>query len=78
MSLICYEFTIFIVTNMPLICGVDSLNPRGHYISGISPGQLNALRTTFERMIDVDTAAAALSKAQTFCVNDGSFSSPLS
>jgi hypothetical protein len=43
----------------------------------MGPGQLNALRTAFERMIDLDTATAALSEAQTFCANDGSFSSPL-
>jgi hypothetical protein len=40
-------------------------------------GQLNALRSAFERMIDVDTVAEALSEAQTFCVKVGSFSSPL-
>jgi hypothetical protein len=28
-------------------------------------------------MTDIDTAAEALSEAQTFCVNVGSFSSPL-
>jgi hypothetical protein len=39
-------------------------------------GQLNVLRTAFERMIDVDTAAEALSEAQTFCVKASSFSSP--
>jgi hypothetical protein len=48
MSLICYEFTIFVVTNMSLICIADALNPRGHYVSGMGPSQLNALRTTFE------------------------------
>jgi hypothetical protein len=42
------------------------------------PGQLNALRTTFERMIDLDTATIALSEVQTFFfVKIGSFSSPL-
>jgi hypothetical protein len=40
-------------------------------------GQLNALRTAFERMTNLDTAAAALSEAQTFCAKVGSFSSPL-
>jgi hypothetical protein len=40
-------------------------------------GQLNALRTAFERMIDLNTTAAALSEAQTFCANNSSFSSPL-
>jgi hypothetical protein len=39
--------------------------------------QLNALRTAFERMTDLDTATAALSEAQFFCANAGSFSSPL-
>jgi hypothetical protein len=43
----------------------------------MGPGQLNALRTAFERMTDFDTATAALSKAQTFCINVSSFSSPL-
>jgi hypothetical protein len=76
MSLICYEFTIFIFTNMSLICAAGTLNPRGYYVSGMGPGQLNALRTAFERMTDLDTAAA-LSEAQTFCANAGSFSSPL-
>jgi hypothetical protein len=77
MSLICYEFTIFIVTNMSLICIVGTLNSRGHYISGMGPSQLNALRTTFERMTDFDTMAATLSEMQTFCAKAGSFSSPL-
>jgi hypothetical protein len=63
MSLIYYKFTIFIVTNMSLICTTDALNPRAHYVSGMSPGQLNALRTAFERMTDLDTAAAALLEA---------------
>jgi hypothetical protein len=43
----------------------------------MGPGQLNALRTAFERMTDLDTAVATLSGTQTFCVNAGSFSSPL-
>jgi hypothetical protein len=77
MSPICYEFTLFVVSNMSLICAADALNPRGHYVSGMSTGQLNALRIAFERMTDLDTAAAALSKAQTICVKAGSFSSPL-
>jgi hypothetical protein len=77
MSLICYEFTIFVVTNMSLICTAGALNPRGHYVSGMGPGQLNALRTTIERMTDLDIVAVALSEAQTFCVKAGSFSSPL-
>jgi hypothetical protein len=77
MSLIYYKFTIFVVTNMSLICTTGALNPRAHYVSGMSPGQLNALRTAFERMTDLDTAAAALSEAQTFCAKVGSFSSPL-
>jgi hypothetical protein len=51
MSLICYEFTIFVVTNMSLICTTGALNPRGHYVSGMGPGQLNTLRNAFERMI---------------------------
>jgi hypothetical protein len=40
-------------------------------------GQLNALRTAFERMTDFDIAAEALLEAQTFCVKTDSFSSPL-
>jgi hypothetical protein len=63
MSLICYGFTIFIVTNMSLICTAGALNPRDHYVSGMGPSQLNALITAFERMTDLDTAAAALSDA---------------
>jgi hypothetical protein len=74
MSPICYEFTIFIVTNMALICTADTLNPRVHYVSGMGPGQLNALRTAFERMTNLDITAAALSEAQIFCANAGSFS----
>jgi hypothetical protein len=58
------------------ICVAGTLNPRGHYISDMGTGQLNALRSAFERMTDVDTAAEALSEAQTFCVKVGSFSSP--
>jgi hypothetical protein len=77
MSLICYEFTIFVVTNISLICTAGALNPRGHYVSNMGSGQLNALRTAFERMTDLDTAAAALSEVQTFCAKTGSFSSPL-
>jgi hypothetical protein len=73
MSLICYEFIILVVTNMSLICTARTLNPRGHYVSGMDPGQLNALRTAFERMTDLDIAAAALSEVQTFCANAGSF-----
>jgi hypothetical protein len=76
MSLICYEFTIFVVTNISLICTVGALNPCGNYVSGMGPGQLNALRTVFERMINLDTVAA-LSEAQFFCVKTGSFLSPL-
>jgi hypothetical protein len=60
MSHICYEFTIFVVTNMSLICTAGALNPRDHYIFGMGPDQLNALRTAFERMIDLDTAIATL------------------
>jgi hypothetical protein len=63
MSLICYEFTIFVVTNMSLICTAGALNPRDHYVSGMSLDQLNVLRTAFERMTDLDTAAAAPSEA---------------
>jgi hypothetical protein len=76
MSLICYEFTIFVVTNMSLICIAGALNPRGHYVSGMGTGQLNTLRTTFERMTDLDTTTVALSEAQTFCAKAGFFSSP--
>jgi hypothetical protein len=77
MSLICYEFTIFVVTIMSLICTADTLNPRDHYVSGMGTGQLNALRTAFERMTDLNTVAAALSEPQTFYTKTGSFSSPL-
>jgi hypothetical protein len=49
----------------------------GHSESGMGLGQLNALTTAFERMTDLDTAAAALSEAQTFCAKAGSFSSPI-
>jgi hypothetical protein len=35
---------------------------------------LNALRIAFERMTDLDITAAALSEAQIFCANAGSFS----
>jgi hypothetical protein len=77
MSIICYKFTIFFITNISLICAADALNPCGHYVSGMGPGQLNALRTAFERMTDLDTATVALSEAQTFCSKVGSFSSPL-
>jgi hypothetical protein len=77
MSLICYEFTIFVVTNMSLICTTGALNPRGHYVSGMGPGQLNTLRNAFERMTYLDTAASSLSEAQTFCVNAGSFLSSI-
>jgi hypothetical protein len=77
MSLICYEFTIFVVTNMSLICTAGALNPCAHYVSSMGPGQLNTLRTAFERMTDLDTAAVALSEAQTFYAKIGSFSSPL-
>jgi hypothetical protein len=76
MSSICYEFTIFVVSNMSLICAAGALNPRGHYVSGMGTGQLNALRIAFGRMTDLHTAAA-LSEAQTFCAKVGSFSSPL-
>jgi hypothetical protein len=76
MSLICYEFTIFIVTNISLICTTGALNPRDHYVSGMSPSQLNALRTAFEIMTDLDTSPTTLCEAQTFCVKAGSFSSP--
>jgi hypothetical protein len=62
---------------MYLICVAGSLNPRGHYISGMGTDQLNALRSAFERMTNVDTAAEALSEVQTLCVKVGSFSSPL-
>jgi hypothetical protein len=77
MPLIYFEFTIFVVTNMSLICTTSALNPLGHYVSGMGTGQLNTLRTGFERMTDLDTMAITLSKAQTFCAKVGSFSSPL-
>jgi hypothetical protein len=59
------------------ICVADALNSRGHYISGMGTAQLNALRTAFQIMTNVDTAAESLSEAQTFCVKVVSFSSPL-
>jgi hypothetical protein len=62
---------------MSLICTVGTLNPRDHYVSGMRPDQLNALRTAFERMTDLGTAAATLLEAQTFCAEASSFSSPL-
>jgi hypothetical protein len=77
MSLICYEFTIFVVTNMSLICTTSALNPLGHYVSSMGTGQLNTLRAGFERMTDLDTTAITLSEAQIFCAKVGSFSSPL-
>jgi Na+-translocating ferredoxin:NAD+ oxidoreductase RnfD subunit len=77
MSLICYEFTIFVFINMSLICTAGALNSRGHYVSGMGTDQLNALRIVFERMTNLDTAVAALSEAQTFYANASSFSSPL-
>jgi hypothetical protein len=77
MSPICYEFTIFVLTNMNLICLAGTLNPRAHYISSMGTNQPNSLRTAFERMIDLDTVAEALSEVQTFCVKASSFSSPL-
>jgi hypothetical protein len=49
MSIIYYEFTIFVVTNMSLICAAGTLNPHGHYVFGMGPSQLNALRTAFKR-----------------------------
>jgi nucleoside phosphorylase len=77
MSLICYEFTIFIVTNMSLMCTIGTLNPRAHYVSGMGLDQLNALRNAFERIINLDTAVAVLSEAQTFYANASFFSSPI-
>jgi hypothetical protein len=77
MSLIYYEFTIFVVTNMSLICTAGALNPCAHYVFSMDHGQLNALRTAFERMIDLDTVAVALSEAQTLYAKIGYFSSPL-
>jgi hypothetical protein len=62
---------------MSLICAAGALNPRDHYVFGMGSGQLNALRTAFERMTDLDTAATTLLEMQTFCVKAGSFSSPL-
>jgi hypothetical protein len=77
MSPICYEFTIFIVTNMSLIYRADTLNACAHYVSCMGTGQLNALRTVFKRMTDLNTVTKALSEVQTFCVKAGSFSSTL-
>jgi hypothetical protein len=48
---------------MSLICVAGALNSRGHYVSGIGTGQLNALRIAFERMTDLDTAATSLLEA---------------
>jgi hypothetical protein len=62
---------------MSLMCTMGTLNPRAHYVSGMGLDQLNALRTVFERMIDLDTAATVLSEAQTFCAKASFFSSPL-
>jgi hypothetical protein len=62
---------------MFLIYAAGALNPRGNYVSGMDTGQLNALRTAFERMTDVDTAAEALSEVQIFHTKAGSFSNPL-
>jgi hypothetical protein len=62
---------------MSPIYAAGALNPRGHYVSGMGTGQLNALRTAFERMTGVDTAVEALSEVQTFHVKTGSFSSLL-
>jgi hypothetical protein len=59
-------------------CAVGALNQRGHYVSSMGTGQLNALRTAFERMTDVDIMTKALLEVQTFfCTNAGYFSSPL-
>jgi hypothetical protein len=57
---ICYEFTIFVVTNMSPIRAAGALNPHAHYVSGMGTGQLNASRTAFKRMTDLDTTAEAL------------------
>jgi len=40
-------------------------------------GQINCLREAFERMTDIDSAAAALSEAQIFRTKSGSFASEL-
>jgi hypothetical protein len=48
---------------MSLICAAGALNSRGHYVSGMGTGQLNALRIAFERMTDLDTAATTLLEA---------------
>jgi hypothetical protein len=61
---------------MSLMCTIGTLNPRAHYVSGMGLDQLNALRTVFERMIDLDTAATVLSEAQTFCANASFFFKP--
>jgi hypothetical protein len=58
------------------IYATGALNPRGHYVSGMGTGQLNALRTAFERMTDVDIAAEAMLEVQTFHAKSGSFSTP--
>jgi hypothetical protein len=55
------------------ICVAGALNSHGHYIFGMGTGQLNVLRSVFERMTDVDTAAEALSESQTFCAKNDSF-----
>jgi hypothetical protein len=72
-----YSLLLICLSYVQQICIAGALNPRAHYISGIGPGQLNVLRTAFERMTDFDTAAVALSEAQIFCAKTDSFSSPL-
>jgi phage gp37-like protein len=62
---------------MLLIYAPGALNPRAHYVSSMSTGQLNDLRTAFERMTYLDTVVETLSEAQTFCMNASSFLSPL-
>jgi hypothetical protein len=51
------------VTNISLICAAGALDSRGHYVSGMGTGQLNALRIAFERMTYLDIAATALLEA---------------
>jgi hypothetical protein len=68
---------LVVTSQMSIYTLHGALNPCGHYVSGISPGQLNALRFAFERMTDLDIAAVVLLDAQTFCAKVGSFSSPL-
>ena len=62
---------------MSFFFAAGALCPHSHYTYGIGSNQLNALREAFERMADVDTAAAALSEAQSYRLKSHSFTNPL-